>query len=188
MLGRLLLRLLYVRVRPPERFYRASAEAACSTRSRIVVDVGGATGLLYQALSNTCHPQLFVILDPDVELLKAAVTGASVERIAADARHPPLRRADTVAVFHDALHHIPGWRMHASRMLEPYRCTVIEDYDASTGKGRALRAAEKLLGFPAEFATREEAERLLREAGFRVVRSEGRFPYLIVACRAAAHG
>ena len=183
MLGGLLLRLLYVKIRPPERFYAASAEGACSTGASIVVDVGGATGLLYHAISKRCRPQLYVILEPDVALLAEGVQGVAVERVAADARHPPLRSIDAVAVFHDALHHVPRWERHLDEMLEPYRCTVIEDYDVSTVKGRLLKLAERLFGFPAEFTTRSMVEKLLESRGFRILHAEGEFPYLIVACR-----
>ncbi len=181
-MGEALLRVLYRRLKPPLLLYRATAEKACSTRPRLLLDVGGGSGLLMRALP--CLPSLYVLLDPDPVLVEAGPRAPWVERVVADGRMPPLRASRRCTlVLHDSLHHIPGWRAHLRRMLDPCDCLVVNDYDPGTLRGRLLALFERLLGFPAEFTSPRLLSRELEGVGFRVVRVEEGFNYRLVACR-----
>ncbi len=183
MLGQLLLRLLY-RLPLPRGIYADAVRAACRTGARLVVDVGGGSAGLHAPLRQLCPHADYLLLELDASLASARPLG--VEAVVADARSPPLRALDAVAVFHDSLHHIPGWRGALSEMLAPYRCVVVSDYDASTRPGRLLALLEKLLGFPAEFTTPDELAEALRDAGFEPRIERRGFNYLVSACRAWA--
>ncbi len=181
-IGDVLLRILYRRVHPPILLYREAAEAACDTHAEIIVDAGGGTGILANALA--CHPSLYILLDPDPFLVEAGPHAPWTERVVGDGRHPPLRKTKRCTiVLHDALHHIPEWRRALRSIIGPCSCIVVSDYDPSTLRGRLLQLLERILGFPAEFETPHSLAEALRKTGFRVTKLRGGFNYLIVACR-----
>ncbi len=180
MLGQRLLRLLYRRVPIPLEYYDGAARRACS---RIVVDAGGGTGLLYKRLSGVCMPGYYILLEVDEGLIEGFERDAISDAVVADARRPPLRRArGSTMVLNDALHHIRGWRGSLCAILEPAECIVVHDYNVSTWKGRLLALLEKLLGFPAEFTTPERLAEHLARCGYRVVELEEGFAYTVRAC------
>ena len=122
--------------------------------------MGGGSAGLHSALRSLCPgapDYLLLELDPGL----AAAKPRGVDAVVADARRPPLRRVEAVAVLHDSLHHIPGWRRVLHEMLEPYSCVVVSDYDPGTIPGRILSLLERLAGFPAEFTPPDELAALL---------------------------
>ncbi len=185
--GQVLLRLLYRYTPVPSSYYDASARLSCST---IVVDVGGGTGLLYNALVKHCNPSYYIVLEVDASLASSAERGPGVDVVVGDARRPPLRRIrGAVLVFNDSLHHIGGWREAVCRMLEPGECITIHDFDRGSWRGRLLVLFERLLGFPAEFTTLAELEALLAGCGFHAHRVEyDGFVFTVRACRARDRG
>jgi demethylmenaquinone methyltransferase/2-methoxy-6-polyprenyl-1,4-benzoquinol methylase len=104
-----------------------------------------------------------------------------------DAASLPLRDGSVDAVtIVDALHHLPdrdGAIEAAAEALAPGGVLVVADFDPSTIRGRALVAAEQLVGFGSAFDTPERVSRRMAAAGLEpriVVRG---FGYVVAGVR-----
>ena len=146
-----------------------------------IVDVAGGTGRASDGLAAAGFDP--VVVDRSLGMLRRART-AGHATIRGDAEALPTRDdAVDAAVVVDALHHLPdpdAGLSEARRMLRPGGVLVVQEFDPRSVRGRALVAAERLVGFDSTFWTPEALCDRLAAAGFepRIVR-EG-FEYVVV--------
>ena len=100
---------------------------------------------------------------------------------------PLRRRACSVLVFFDSLHHFSE---PLRALLEARRtggCLLVEDVERSRIAGRIIELLEKSLGYPGFFFEYSRLKRIAEKLGFRVVFSENRRGvapvYTLIACR-----
>jgi demethylmenaquinone methyltransferase/2-methoxy-6-polyprenyl-1,4-benzoquinol methylase len=126
-----------------------------------LLEVGGGTGRAAETVGAT-------VVDPARGMLERARRRGleTVQASAADLPHPD-GSVDAVLVV-DALHHFPDRRRcleEMGRVLAPGGVLVVREFDRGTRRGRALGAAEKLVGFGSEFYTAAELEADVEAAG-----------------------
>ncbi|MFB6096379.1 MAG: methyltransferase domain-containing protein [Haloferacaceae archaeon] len=129
-----------------------------------VVDLAGGTGRAAAALESGEA----IVVDAAPGMLRAA-RSKGLETVTGDAMRLPLRDgvADAVLVV-DALHHVPNARAvldEVVRVLAPGGVLVVRDFDPTTVPGRALVAAEHLVGFGSRFFAPDDLAHVLEDAG-----------------------
>jgi len=128
------------------------------------LDVGGGTGRAARVLPTVDT----VVVDPAEGMLREARRHGRTA-VRGDAAHLPVadESVDAVLVV-DALHHVPdqvGALAEAARVLREGGVLVIREFDRATLRGRALVAAEHLVGFDSRFFTPDELVAEVRRAG-----------------------
>ncbi len=154
-IGEVLLQILYANI--GNEFYRDALENI-GQHLGVVVDLGGGTGAVMQALidEGKVLPQNSVVIDPHIGLHRIGVSkGIDVLRIVGVAEHLPIR--DSIAdaiIMHDALHHFENPAKgieEACRIISREGKIYIYDYDLDSFNIKLLKIMEKLVGFPGNF-------------------------------------
>lgn len=131
---------------------------------RRVVDVAGGSGRGVLAVD---APERIVVDAAPGMLRRADAKGLAA--ISGDAGRLPLRSASADAVLIvDALHHVgdrDGAVSEAARILRPGGVLVVAEFDPTTVRGRALVAAERLVGFDSRFDPPAALASRMRRAG-----------------------
>ncbi|MFB6155195.1 MAG: class I SAM-dependent methyltransferase [Haloferacaceae archaeon] len=148
-----------------------------------VLDVGGGTGRAARALGDDVET---VVVDRSRGMLREA-RGRGLQTVQADARRLPFsdESADAVTVV-DAFHHMPAHGRvlaEVARVLRPGGVLVIREFDPTTLPGKALVAAERLVGFGSTFETPESLAAAVRSVGLRSAVPEGGFGYTVVGVK-----
>jgi demethylmenaquinone methyltransferase/2-methoxy-6-polyprenyl-1,4-benzoquinol methylase len=125
------------------------------------IEVGGGSGRVADAIEA-------VVVDPARGMLERARGRGlqAVQASATDLPHPD-GSVDAVVVV-DALHHFPDQRRcleEMARVLAPGGVLVAREFDRGTRRGRALEAAETLVGFDSRFHSAAELESELASVG-----------------------
>jgi demethylmenaquinone methyltransferase/2-methoxy-6-polyprenyl-1,4-benzoquinol methylase len=131
-----------------------------------------------------------VVIDASRPMLHQAVRRGSVG-IQGDAGRFPVRseRFDAVVVL-DALHHLPDRAAalaEASRVLRPGGVLVVREFDPETVRGRALVAAERVVGFDSVFRGPDETARAVGDAGLDPTVLDRGFAYTVVGTKRGSH-
>jgi demethylmenaquinone methyltransferase/2-methoxy-6-polyprenyl-1,4-benzoquinol methylase len=113
---------------------------------------------------------------------RAARRGVPV--VTGDAARLPLRDAsvDAVVVL-DALHHLPDVDAalgEVARVLRPGGVLVVREFDPDTLRGRALVAAERLVGFDSTFRSPDTVADAVAAAGLGPSVLDRGFAYTVV--------
>lgn len=144
-----------------------------------VLDVGGGPGRAARALDASFR----VVVDPAAGMVRQARRG-DLRAIRADGGRLPVRSASVDAVVvTDALHHVGDQRgllAEAARVLRPGGVVVVREFDPTTVRGRALVAAEHLLGFDSVFHPPERLASMVGDAGLAAKVLERGFGYTVV--------
>ncbi|RLM53612.1 methyltransferase domain-containing protein [Halobellus sp. Atlit-31R] len=167
---------------PPARVDRLRDGLAFADRQiDRVLDVAGGTGRASRGLAREGIDPIVVDVSAGM-LARARAAGHAAVR--GDAGDLPIA-TDSVdaAVIVDALHHLPDPAAaleEAARVIRPGGVFVVQEFHPRGVRGRALVAAEAVVGFDSTFWTPEELCTTLSGAGFeaRIVR-EG-FGYVVV--------
>jgi demethylmenaquinone methyltransferase/2-methoxy-6-polyprenyl-1,4-benzoquinol methylase len=155
--------------------------AFADRRIKRVADLAGGTGRAADGLADAGFDP--IVVDISAGMLRRA-RKAGHDAVRGDAGSLPLRDdAADAAVVVDALHHLPDPEAalaSAQAVLRPGGVVVVQEFGPRAIRGRALVAAERLVGFDSTFWTPDELCALLSTAGFeaRIVR-EG-FEYVVV--------
>jgi demethylmenaquinone methyltransferase/2-methoxy-6-polyprenyl-1,4-benzoquinol methylase len=165
---------------------RAPLDAGLDRADRpieVVLDLGGGTGRAARALGGDVDA---VVVDRSRGMLRKARTGG-LSTVQADARRLPFPdgSVDAITVV-DALHHMPDHDRvlaEAARVLRPGGVLVVREFDPSTLPGRALVAAERLVGFGSTFATPDALAAAVRRAGLRPEVVERGFGYTVAGVK-----
>lgn len=185
---------LYDRVMPAARSAPLSNALSVARRPvRTVLDVAGGTGRAARTFSplvgtdgtnetDEADGHGVVVVDRSTGMLRVA-RDRGHQCVAADATTLPVPdgAVDAVTVV-DALHHVTDQRSllrEARRVVAPGGVVVVADFDPTTLRGRALVAAERLVGFDSVFSTPDDLARFLDGEGLvsRVV--EPGFGYVV---------
>ncbi|MFB6137481.1 MAG: class I SAM-dependent methyltransferase [Halobacteriaceae archaeon] len=142
--------------------------AAATGSVETVLDLGGGSGRAATALAG--HVERVVVVDAAPGMCREA-RAAGHEAVCADAGRVPVRdgSVDGVVVV-DALHHfpdVPGALSAVGRVLRPGGVLVVRDFDPTTVRGRALAAAERLMGFDSTFLAPRDLASAVGAAGLR---------------------
>lgn len=170
---------LYDLVMPPASAGSLADGLRLATRPvERVADVGGGSGRATVGLDAS---ERFVVDISAGMLSRARERGLDCVR--GDAGRLPLADAsvDAVTVV-DALHHMPDQRAvveEATRVLRPGGVLVVREFDPSTLLGRALVAAEDVVGFDSTFTTPGDLARFLDGAGLEARVVETGFGYTV---------
>lgn len=144
-----------------------------------VLDVGGGTGRAARAID---VPRS-VVVDAAAGML-AEARREGFEAVQADAARLPVRDSSVDAVvIVDALHHMADHEAvlgEARRVLRAGGVLVIREFDRATIRGRALVAAEHLVGFDSRFFTPDELASAVATAGFQARVPDRGFGYTVV--------
>jgi len=143
-----------------------------------VLDVGGGSGRGARAISATER----IVVDAASGMLRQAYR-RGLQAVQGDAAKLPIEdgSADAVLIV-DAFHHMPdrdGVISSASRVLAPGGVLVVADFDPSTMRGRALVAAERLVGFGSQFDTPDRLCDRMADAGLSATIVEDGFGYVV---------
>jgi demethylmenaquinone methyltransferase/2-methoxy-6-polyprenyl-1,4-benzoquinol methylase len=184
---------VYDRLMPAARAAPFADALAVSRRPvRTVLDVAGGTGRAARTLSGLVGDADadsedpwggVVVVDRSREMLRVARSRGH-ECVAADAGHLPVPddAVDAVTVV-DALHHVRDQRAlvrEARRAVAPGGVVIVADFDPTTVRGRALVAAERLVGFDSVFSTPDDLARFLEREGLEGRVVEPGFGYVVV--------
>jgi len=148
---------------------------------RRVLDVAGGTGRAAAALPETGADPL--VVDRSVGMLRRA-DGRGLAVARGDAARLPVGdgAVDAVLIV-DALHHVDdraGALREAARVLAPGGAVVIREFDPGTLRGRALAAAESLLGMDSAFVRPDDLAAAAEAAGLAAHVVERGFGYTVV--------
>jgi demethylmenaquinone methyltransferase/2-methoxy-6-polyprenyl-1,4-benzoquinol methylase len=129
-----------------------------------IVEIGGGSGRVARTVGAT-------VVDPAAGMLRRARRRGleTVQGSATDLPHPD-GSVDAVLVV-DAFHHFPEQRRcleEMARVLAPGGVLVVREFDRSTRLGRALVAAERLVGFDSTFYTAAGLEDAMAAVGLDV--------------------
>ncbi|MFO8115604.1 MAG: class I SAM-dependent methyltransferase [Halorubrum sp.] len=175
---------LYDRVMPPANGEVLAAGLAHATRPiDRLLDVGGGSGRAAAALTG---PEKTVV-DASVGMLGRAREGRGLSAVAGDAGRLPFRDGviDAVTIV-DAFHHLPDQQAavrEAARVLAPGGALVIREFDPDHPLGRALVAAEHVIGMGSRFQPPRGLAAGLDDAGFDPRIVDRGFDYTVVGVR-----
>jgi len=186
--GRRCDRLLLVLYRhlASESAYREFASTLAALSPSYVIDVGGGTGLLGRALRGLGWQGVYVLVDPDECLVGDAPEHPRSLRLEARGEALPLPPLPgSVAVFHDALHHMEEPEEALREAARVAECVAVKDFDVSGLSVKILKILEKLFGYPARFSTLTHVKEALELLGFRVttLTREPKGGFTLVACK-----
>lgn len=174
---------LYDRVMPPAdaSVLEPGLRQAVGPVERLL-DVGGGTGRGARALS---VPEA-VVVDASRPMLRRA-RGHGLACVQGDSATLPVAdgSVDAVLVI-DALHHFPeidGTVAAAARALRPGGALVVREFDPGTLRGRALVAAEHLVGFRSTFLGPDDLGARMEDAGLEPVILDRGFAYTVAGVR-----
>ncbi|MFD1596101.1 class I SAM-dependent methyltransferase [Haloplanus litoreus] len=159
-----------------------------------VLDLAGGTGRAARAVTAPGRPGWrapeAVVVDASGPMLRrAAERGTAAVR--GDAGRLPLRDrdADAVVVL-DALHHLPdpaAALAEAARVLRPDGVLVVREYDPGTLRGRALVAAERLVGFDSTFRDPDATASAVADAGLTPSVLDRGFAFTVLGKKRGSH-
>lgn len=159
---------------------------------RRVVDLAGGTGRGLRAIEgrhrNATAFETGIVVDAARGMCQRAQEhGHRVIR--ADAGEIPFAdgTVDAVVVI-DAFHHLPAQERaitEAARILAPGGVLVVQEFDPTTLRGRALAGIEHLLGFESSFHGPAVLAQHMRRAGLDPVVVDRGFSYVIAGSRRA---
>jgi demethylmenaquinone methyltransferase/2-methoxy-6-polyprenyl-1,4-benzoquinol methylase len=158
-----------------------------------VLDLAGGTGRAARAVSapgTGWRVPDAVVVDASAPMLRRAA-GRGTAAVRGDAGRLPLRESsvDAVVVL-DALHHLPdpaAALVEATRVLRPGGVLVIREFDPDTLRGRALVAAERLVGFDSTFRGPDATARAVADAGLRPAVLDRGFAFTVVGTKRGSH-
>ncbi|WP_411716322.1 class I SAM-dependent methyltransferase [Natronomonas sp.] len=153
---------LYDRLMPPADVTALRKGLACADRDiDRIVEVGGGSGRAAREVGAT-------VVDPARGMLERA-RARGLETVQGDGEALPLadESVDAVLIV-DALHHFSDQGAalgEIARVLAPGGVLVIQEFDRSTRRGRALALAERVVGFDSRFYTAAELQEEIERAG-----------------------
>jgi len=159
-----------------------------------VLDLAGGTGRAARAVSRPGvageRTPTAVVVDASRPMLRRAVRQGSTG-IQGDAGGLPVRddAVDAVVVL-DAFHHLPDPEAalaEAARVLRPGGVLVIREFDPRTIRGRALVAAERLVGFDSTFRGPEATAAAVAAAGLAPSVLDRGFAFTVVGKKRGSH-
>ncbi|WP_251328354.1 class I SAM-dependent methyltransferase [Haloplanus pelagicus] len=158
-----------------------------------VLDLAGGTGRAARAVRvggrEERPPESIVVDASEAMLRRAADRGTSAVR--GDAGRLPVRdeSVDAVVVL-DALHHLPDppdALAEVARVLRPGGVLVVREFDPGTLRGRALVAAERVVGFDSTFRTPDATARAVAAAGLETTVLDRGFAFTVVGTKRGSH-
>jgi ubiquinone/menaquinone biosynthesis C-methylase UbiE len=185
---------LYDRLAPPTDPEPIWAGLARADRSiSRVLDLAGGTGRAARAVAEPVGaarvPDIVVVDASRPMLAHAADRGTPA--VQGDAGRLPVRDAavDAVVVL-DALHHLPAPEAtlaETARVLRPGGVLVIREYDPGTLRGRALVAAERLVGFDSTFRGADAWAAAVADSGLSATVLDRGFAFTVVGKKRESH-
>lgn len=143
-----------------------------------VLDLGGGTGRAGRAIA----PESLIFDASGPMLSQAESNGYPTVR--GDVRSVPLNSESVDAVVSvDAIHHLPAVDevlAEVTRILRPGGVFVVRDFDPTTIRGRALTAAEHLVGFDSAFFAPADLGNQMAVAGLHSRIMDTGFVYTVV--------
>jgi demethylmenaquinone methyltransferase/2-methoxy-6-polyprenyl-1,4-benzoquinol methylase len=155
-----------------------------------VLDLAGGTGRAARAVAEGDDAPDAVVIDASGPMLRrAARRGTAAVR--GDAGRLPVRdeAVDAVVVL-DALHHLPDpdrALAEAERILRPGGVLVVREFDPATVRGRALVAAERLVGFHSTFRGPEATAAAVDAVGLPATVLDRGFAFTVVGRKRGSH-
>lgn len=170
---------VYDLVMPPARASKLRAGLALADGAvDRVLDVGGGPGRAIRRLDLSER----TVVDAAPGMARQA-RGHGLGAVLGDAGRLPVRTDSVDAVLIvDALHHmglVDEVLAEASRALRPGGVLVVREFDPSTLRGRALVAAEHLVGFDSVFFEPNALADRMRTAGLTPKLAEDGFGYTL---------
>jgi len=158
-----------------------------------VLDLAGGTGRAARAIAapvGRIRAPETVVVDASRAMLAHAAE-RETPAVQGDAGRLPVRDAsvDAVVVL-DALHHLPEQRAalaEAARVLRPGGVVVIREFDPRTLRGRALVAAEDVVGFQSTFRGPDAWAASLDDAGLASTVLDRGFVFTVVGKKRESH-
>jgi demethylmenaquinone methyltransferase/2-methoxy-6-polyprenyl-1,4-benzoquinol methylase len=182
---------LYDRLAPATNAAPIRAGLALADRPvERVLDLAGGTGRAARAAGGEGTVPEAVVVDASRPMLRRAVRRGT-PGVQGDAGRLPIRDAavDAVVVL-DALHHLPGpdaALAESRRVLRPGGVLVVRDFDPGTLRGRALVAAERLVGFDSTFRGPDATAAAVEEAGLAATVLDRGFAFTVVGRKRGSH-
>ncbi|WP_135302488.1 class I SAM-dependent methyltransferase [Haloarcula amylovorans] len=169
----------YDRVMPPARASKLRRGLTTADRDiHRVLDVGGGSGRAVRALDLPRR----VVVDAAPGMLRQA-RRHGLDAVVGDAGRLPIATASVDAVLIvDALHHMGAVEdvlTEARRVLRPGGVLVVREFDPRTLRGRAVVAAEHLVGFESTFFRPDELATRMATAEFAPHVVERGFGYTV---------
>jgi demethylmenaquinone methyltransferase/2-methoxy-6-polyprenyl-1,4-benzoquinol methylase len=156
--------------------------AAATRPVERLVDVGGGPGRAASALDARTR----VVVDAADGMCRQARANG-LEAVRGDGARLPLQTASVDAVVvTDALHHMGdhwGVVTEATRVLRPGGVFVVSEFYPTTLRGRALVAAERVVGFDSSFHSPDDLAGMMKGAGLAASVLEPGFGYTVVGRR-----
>ncbi|MFB6185042.1 MAG: class I SAM-dependent methyltransferase [Haloarculaceae archaeon] len=165
---------------PPARRTALNAGLAHADRDvERMLDLAGGSG---RAARRVSVPDP-VVVDAARGMVRRA-RGHGLAAVQGDACRLPIRdeSVDAVVIV-DALHHVVDAAdafAQARRVLRPGGVLVVREFDPTTVRGRALVAAERLVGFRSQFWPPDALADLIAESGLDAAVVERGFGYTVV--------
>jgi demethylmenaquinone methyltransferase/2-methoxy-6-polyprenyl-1,4-benzoquinol methylase len=186
---------LYDRLAPeadPEPLWAGLARADRPVER--VLDLAGGTGRAARAASRPgadgWRAPTAVVVDASRPMLRRAVEQGSAAVRGDAGRLPLCDGAVDAAVVLDAFHHLPdpdAALVEAARVLRPGGVLVIREFDPGTVRGRALVAAERLVGFDSTFRGPEATATAVAAAGLAPSVLDRGFAFTVVGKKRGSH-